>query len=131
MQNLFIISTNSTPAIYFNVRNGVLNIHGKSLPEDALKFYGSIDNQLDKFISVFPDKTLLITCEFEYINTSSSKVLYSILKKAVDNLEKVVIVWSYEEDDDEMKEQGEIFEDNLGVTFEYRLFHANKASTQI
>jgi hypothetical protein len=125
MNNLFIESTLSTPAVSFNADKGIFNIGGKSLPENATGFYEVIEKTLDEFIAEKNNSLLVITCEFEYINTSSSKAMYNILKKAVDNLKyNVSIVWGYEDEDEDLKEQGEDFADALGVEFKYKIFAA-------
>ena len=125
MNNLFIEGTNGTPFVSFDVEKGVLALKGKSLPEDAIRFYKSIDRSLDEFIEKRSSTLLEINCEFVYINTSSSKALYNILKKAVENLRhNVSIVWGYEEDDEDLQEQGQDFADALGVEFQYKQFAA-------
>jgi len=125
MNNLFIESTNGTPAISFDVEKGILALRGKSLPEDAIRFYKSVDKSLDEFIQKKSNTLLEINCEFVYINTSSSKALYNILKKAVENLKQnVSIVWGYEEDDEDLQEQGQDFADALGVNFKFKQFAA-------
>jgi hypothetical protein len=125
MNNLFIEGTKSTPAVFFNVEKGILTMSGKSLPEDSNRFYKTIDASLDAFIAERSNGLLIVTCEFEYINTSSSKALYNILKKAVDVLKhNVSIIWGYEDEDEDLKEQGEDFASALGVEFEYKIFAA-------
>jgi hypothetical protein len=122
MNDLFIDETSNTPAVFFMVKNGILNIAGKCLPEDPVEFFKQIENSIDEFINQHSDQLLVITCEFVYINTSSSKSLYNLLRKAVDNLKKVSIVWGHEEEDDDMLDQGKDYEDLLGIEFEFRIF---------
>jgi len=125
MNNLFIDSTLSTPAVSFNIDKGIFNIGGKSLPENATGFYDIIEKTMDEFIAEKSHSLLVITCEFEYINTSSSKALYNILKKAVENLKhNVSIIWGYEDEDEDLLEQGEDFADALGVEFKFKIFAA-------
>jgi len=125
MENLFIDGTNTTPAVLFNVEKGILMLSGKSLPENAIRFFEPIDKALDEFIAEKNQTLLHITCEFEYINTSSSKALYNLLQKAIKALKyNVSIVWGYEDEDEDLKEQGEDFASALDVTFEYRIFAA-------
>jgi hypothetical protein len=97
-------------------------ISGKSYLENVVEFYKNIENALDDFIENHSHKSLLITCEFEYMNTSSSKIFLNILKKAVNNIEKVTLVWGHEEDDEDMQELGEVFEESLDIHVEYRMF---------
>lgn len=122
MENLIIESTNATPAVLFLTEKGILKFEGKSLPEDAIGFYQKIEMALNDYVANSECDLLHITCEFEYINTSSCKALYIILKKAVDSINNVSIVWGYEEDDEDILELGEDFADALGVEFEFKIF---------
>lgn len=125
MENLIIDSTNSTPAVLFNVEKGILMLSGKSLPENANRFFDPIEMALDEYIAKYSNSLLMITCEFEYINTSSSKALYNLLLKATKALKNnVSVIWGYEEEDEDLKEQGQDFASALGVIFEYRIFAA-------
>jgi hypothetical protein len=126
MDNLLIVGTNSTPSVFFDVDKGVLELKGKSLPEDATRFYMTVNNSLNEFIEKKSSTSLLeIRCGFVYINTSSSKALYNILKKATATFKNnVSIVWAYEEDDEDMQEQGQDFSDALGVDFKFKQFAA-------
>ena len=122
MENLIIESTNGTPAVLFLTEKGILKFAGKSLPEDAVGFYQKVEIALNDYIVNNECDLLHITCEFEYINTSSSKALFNILKKAIERVDNVSIVWGYEEEDEDMLEQGEDFADALGVEFEFKIF---------
>jgi RNA processing factor Prp31 len=122
MDKLLINPTSTSPSVLFFLNKGVLSISGKSYLENVVEFYKTIENALDDFIENHSHNSLLITCEFEYMNTSSSKIFLNILKKAVDNVEKVSLVWGHEEDDEDMQELGEIFEEFLDIHVEYRLF---------
>jgi len=124
MENLYINATNNTPAVFFNIKRGILTITGKSFPENSLMFFDNIDKALDEFIKNHSDVDLTITCEFEYINSSSNKALFNILQKVAKSLTNILVVWKYEEDDEDMKEQGEFFETSLKpkIHFQYKHF---------
>lgn len=124
MDNLLIAGTDTTPSVLFFVEKGILTLSGKSLPENVARFYEQIDDALNLFIDEHSHNSLMITCEFEYINTSSSKAVFNLLKKAIKSIEKVMVVWGYEEEDEDMFEQGQDFASALGVKFEYRIFAA-------
>lgn len=109
MKGYFVKSTRVTPSIYFNPKKNLLDIRGKSTPENPLAFYQYVFSSLDEYCnSVNGD--LHLNLAFEYFNTSSSKCLYMLLKKA--NMihakgKKVVINWYYETEDEDMCEAGE------------------------
>ena len=123
MKNLNIKSDKNTPAIFFNIEKGILIITGKSLPENAVSFYEKLNDALQIFINDYSHQFLNITCEFEYVNTSSSKTIFNLFKKAIDGLNNnLSIIWGYEEDDEDMLELGETFSEELGLEFIFRVF---------
>ena len=121
MGNFFIEGTATTPAVMFNPETGVLEIKGRSIPENSLDFYRPIVEWL-KAYSLSPQKNTQVNIQFEYFNTSSSKCLYDIFHKLqliADSGNSVMINWFYEQDDEDMMEAGEDFEDILKIPFTF------------
>lgn len=58
------------------------------------------------------DDSLTVEIKLEYMNSSSSKKLLLLLKALDSNksLEKLKVIWYYEAGDEELKEQGQVFE---------------------
>ncbi len=50
MENLKCEATNSTPSIVFDAQNGILEIKGRSYPENAAKFYAPILNWVSSYL---------------------------------------------------------------------------------
>jgi len=97
--------TATTPYISFDQNTGLLEIDGRSIPENVIDFYHPILRWIDEY-SKDPRETTEITLKFEYFNTSSSKRIFDIMKKlekmAADSGKRVVINWYYEEDDEDI-----------------------------
>ena len=97
--------TATTPYINFDQATGLLEIDGRSIPENVIDFYHPILRWIDEY-SKDPCETTEITLKFEYFNTSSSKRIFDIMKKlekmAADSGKRVVINWYYEEDDEDI-----------------------------
>ena len=120
MDNLRIEGTKQTPDIEFNASTGILNISGRSIPENTFEFFNPVLTWLDDYAAVAPDKTV-INVSLEYFNTSSSKYILEIfkrLKNIMNDGKEVLVKWYYEEDDEEMMETGEDYEDVSGLPFE-------------
>lgn len=113
-----LAGTQNTPNVFFNINKGILIIAGKSFPEHPQPLYESIS---DLFAEV-KSESLSIRVELDYINTSSSKCLLTLLKKAKETIKKVSVIWVSEEDDDDIKETGEYFEEFTELPFEFREF---------
>lgn len=117
MDSMIFEGNTKSPAIDFNAETGILKISGRSIPDDTFKVYNPIIEWLNQY-SVQPNKTTTLDIRFEYINTSSSKFIFEILKK----LEKlsnagndVTINWYYEEEDEDMMETGEDFQSIINI----------------
>jgi len=121
MEKIFIEPTRVTPLVNFDPDKGLLEIKGRSSPENSILFYQKILDGLDDFAQ--SDKPgFQANFSFEYFNTSSSKCLFDVFKKLskLDEVgKKLVINWYYEEDDEDMMEAGEDYADLLDLEFNF------------
>jgi hypothetical protein len=119
MEPLIIDATSKTPAFNFDGEKKLIEISGKSTPEDHIAFYTPILEWFDKFILDPPDHTQ-INVRLDYFNTSSSKVLLKIFRKLelIAEAKKYVEVnWYYEIGDWDMKDCGLDYEAIVNVPF--------------
>lgn len=117
LKNFEIKKTSNTPAVYFN-KCGILKIAGRSLPEDTITWYDKLKESMRLFIG--GNKSIEISIELEYINSSSSKALLEVLRLLVDNGVDMSVIWYYEEDDEDILELGEFYEEDLGIKFTFK-----------
>ena len=120
MDNLIIEESKQTPKINFNASTGILEISGRSIPENTFEFFNPVLLWLDEYSQNAQDETT-INVNLEYFNTSSSKYILEIFKRLkglINDGKEVLVKWYYEEDDEEMMETGEDYEDVSGLTFE-------------
>ena len=114
-----IKETLHTPSVNVFNDDNLIVVSGTSRLEDPSIFYQELAEIYGECMQTFKEK---ITLDFNlnYINTSSSKWLFHILKnlqvKYSDNID-IVINWYYEEDDDIIMEAGEVFESLLEMPF--------------
>ncbi len=122
METIAIKGTPKTPTIDLNIDSGVVEIKGRSIPENAVDFYRPVVEWLDKY-SETPMEETRVNIQLEYFNTSSSKCILDVFKK-LENIYKrngykgVTINWYYEEDDEDMLEAGEDYQSILKIPFE-------------
>ena len=116
--NYFVEETFKTPRIKGDISAGVVEIVGKSLPEDAKSFYRPFREWFQKFYTSDIENIRAII-QLEYYNTATSKVLINILLKLNELKEhkNVTIEWRYDEDDLEMEETGMDFKNLIGDIF--------------
>ena len=114
MEEVIIEKTNLSPYVNFNPSNGVLEITGRSIPEDSIYFYNKLFDQIDLYRSS-PQKKTTIRLFFEYINSASMKCIFQLLGKFdamhKENLTSVELTWKYDAEDDDLEETGIQFEE--------------------
>lgn len=119
MEKYEIDGTPKTPTILFDIKGGVLDIKGRSIPENSIEFYKPLVDALDKY-SVATKSATTVNIQLEYFNTSSSKCILDIFKK-LESIHKsgsdVTINWHYEDDDEDMLEAGEDYQAIIGIPF--------------
>ncbi len=126
MENLTLEGSAKTPTVSFDSDNGVLELKGRSIPENSIEFYKPVINWLDSYITD-PNHHTLLVIKLEYFNTSSSKCLVEILRR-LESLKEQSIVkvkWCYEEEDEDMQESGEDFKEIIKVPIEMVLVREN------
>ena len=119
MEPINIEGTPKTPSIKFLADEGVIEIKGRSIPENSIEFYKPLVDWLEAYAKA-PLKKTQVNIQLEYFNTSSSKCILDVFKK-LEAIHKskhdVVINWYYEEDDEDMLEAGEDYESIIRVPF--------------
>jgi len=125
MNSINIKGTDDTPNVILDKEKGLLEISGRSLPEDVNMFYEQILNWIDEY-SENPNDRTEFNFKLEYFNTASSKVILDILLKFEEIVEKgkeVVIKWHYHEDEEDMLEAGEEYADIVEIPFDYVVYN--------
>lgn len=120
-EKLIYRPTRITPLVFFDPTRGLLELRGKSSPENAISFYSNLIMGLEKF-AMESNVNLVANFKLEYFNTSSSKCIFDVLKKVslVKKQGKIISInWYYEAEDEDMLESGEDFSDLLGVDFNF------------
>lgn len=120
MQVIKIKGTDDTPSVHLDAENSILEISGRSLPEDVAAFYEPILDWLDDYAEN-PNSKTVFDFKLVYFNTASSKLLLDILLKLEDLADEghdVLVRWHYPEDDEDMEEAGEEYADIVDVPFE-------------
>ena len=119
MEPISIEGTAKTPTVKFDAATGVMEIKGRSIPENSIEVYKPIVDWLDEY-AAGAKETTQVNVQLEYFNTSSSKCILDVFKKleAINKgKSEVTINWYYEEDDEDMLEAGEDYESIIRVPF--------------
>jgi len=121
VDKLIVRPTRITPLVYFDPNRGLLELRGKSSPENAINFYHNLLTSLEKY-AMYGNRDIVANFKYEYFNTNSSKCIFDIFRRLIKIREEgraIATNWYYEEFDDDMLEAGEDYADLLGVDFNF------------
>lgn len=101
--------TEKTPAVHLNPDEGSFTITGSSAHPNPVDFYNDIYMWLESYVSE-PAKKTVLEMDLNYVNASSMNFIVGVLRRLETLHEegsKVVLVWQYDKDDEDMQETGE------------------------
>jgi len=120
METLKKAGTEDTPEVIMDADNNIMEISGRSLPEDVATFYEPVITWLEEYTKN-PDDETIFTFKLEYFNTATSKVILDILVMFEEMIEEghaVKVKWYYDEEDEDMQAAGEEYSDMVDVPIE-------------
>lgn len=126
MKALKIDGAIDTPEVNFDPETSIFSISGISHPENAKDFYGDILNWLDEYYENIRDREstkIIVDFNFKYINSSSYKYLREIMKRIANfknNGLHVEAIWNYQEDDEDLLNEGMVLFELPEVNLPYR-----------
>ena len=106
LKNILIEATIKTPQVDFNSLTGDLILHGKSIMENASKFYEPLHKWIIEYAKT-PRQTTNLRLNLEYFNTASSIWIAKIVKSLskISHSEYILLIHLYfdVEDYDDME----------------------------
>ena len=119
MERIKVHQGERTPKVLFDGNKGILNIRGRSIPEDTKEFYKAILDGIDEYAKG-PQSLLSVTIDLEFFNTPSARELLKIFKK-LDGAEfESEVLWVYEVGDEDMEEAGRDYDDMVkSISFQF------------
>lgn len=119
MTNILLDGSPKTPTVHFDGDTGVLELRGRSIPENSIEFYKPLIDWIDQYARN-PRPQTQLRVQLEYFNTSSSKCILDLFKK-LENVRssgnEVQVLWHYETDDEDMLEAGEDYQAIISLPF--------------
>lgn len=119
-----IEETPKTPSVKFDLKQGTLEIEGRSVPSDAENFWEPVLERFDTYC-MHPAAKTHVKINLEYFNISSSKRLLFLLYKMNELIERgfsVEIDWWYKENDEDMYEVGRDYAFMVKVPFNFHSY---------
>jgi hypothetical protein len=117
---LHILQTHNTPEVILSPE-GVIKIKGRVLMVNNTEIPEQMMNGFEAYFSNPPETTDVIIA-IEYLNSFSTTILVSILKKLSQVIlqpKKLAIRWFYEEDDEDMLELGKSISEVYNIPIEF------------
>lgn len=120
MEILNLKGTEDTPTILLDKKNGILEISGRSLPEDSAEFYKPVIEWINNY-AADANPTTEFAFKLEYFNTSSSKLILDVLS-ALEEIKGMKVTWYFHDDDEDMEEAGQEFSELVEIPFEFKTY---------
>lgn len=122
MSSLIVEETQDTPKIILDPTNEIFEISGRSLPENAVKFYSPVLQWLEEYAAA-PNATTQFEFKLEYFNSASTKKILEIimiLEKVYLQNHGVTVVWHYSKDDELISTRGFEIKEMTELPFEVK-----------
>jgi len=118
MKEYIVEPTVSTPYIYFDGELGILEIKGRSLPDNPKEIFDYLINKVLEDYVKNPLATTKVNISLEYFNTSTSMWLFHLFKK-LENLviEKFTVEVNWYCDDYDIYETADEFKSVINIPF--------------
>lgn len=120
MELVKLEGTKKTPEVTLDP-SGKIRMGGRSIPEDASKFFEDILAWVMEY-SASPKETTKVEIELEYFNSGSAKYVMQILRELSEikqNNKELIVNWYYEEGDDDILERGEYYASILNIDINF------------
>ena len=120
MDILHLEGTEDTPRVILDKTNGIMEISGRSLPEDSTEFFQPVLDWIEGYAAA-PSPSTTFVFKLEYFNTASSKLILDVLY-ALEDIKGIKVQWYFHEDDEDMEEAGQEFSELVEIPFEFKTY---------
>lgn len=127
MHSLQIAATAQTPLVEMISETGVMEIKGRSIPDDPEAFWGIVLEWFDAYMRE-PNQFTLVKIDLEYFNITSSKRILFLLYKLNELVDKgfdARVEWYYRKSDEDMYEVGQDYAFMVRVPFDFKEYTDN------
>jgi len=119
-----IMPSDKTPEVFLDPE-GIIKISGRGLSVHRTEVTDQILGWVEMYLKN-PAEITYVLISFEYLNSLSTTMIFSIIKKITQvqlKSKKLVIKWYYEEDDEDILERGEYLSAALNFPIEFLITH--------
>jgi len=127
MEKWTIDETDRSPSVVLDREESILKFDGRSYPEEGMDFFDPIILRVKRLLETdLPIR--IVHIRLEYYHSATSKAiaeLFNTLVTAKSNGHEVKVIWEYEEDDDGIQEDIEMFIESFDLPFDIRFTEFN------
>lgn len=111
-------ASEDTPKVILDADNGIFELSGVSVMNDATGFYKPILEWLRRYAKS-PGMETVFIFKMEWFNTPSSKMILDVMME-LKKIQNIKVVWYYHEELDEDEEIGVEFSEITEIPFDFR-----------
>ena len=129
MNNLIINANKDTLSIRCDSTSGLIEMTGTSYPQDAADFFNPVFDWLESYIQKVAG-SIKLNLYIDYLNTSSTKCLFDFIDRLEDYYKTghtVQVFWYYEPHDEDIKETGLEFQEDMELPFVLLAYTKNES----
>ena len=122
MEKWTIDSTKRSPFVLLDREESVLKIEGRSFPEEGMDFFDPIILRF-RTLQKSDNPIRIIHIRLEYYNSATTKALselFQLLVAAKNAGNDVKVIWEYEEEDDGIQEDIDMYIETFDLDFQIR-----------
>lgn len=127
MEKWTIEETDRSPSVVLDREESILRLDGRSYPEEGMDFFDPIVLRVKRLLETdLPIR--IVHIRLEYYHSATSKAiaeLFNMLVTAKSHGHEVKVIWEYEEDDDGIQEDIEMFIESFDLPFDIRYTEFN------
>lgn len=119
MKPLIIAPTSKTPEAWLDHSEGVIEIKGRSVPENTYEYYSLLMRWIEEYKNN-PCENTTININLEFFNSGSARCIMDLLRSLetlMDSGKNISINWFFDADDEDMRGEIEIFESLVKIPF--------------
>jgi hypothetical protein len=127
MEKWTIEATDRSPYVVLDRQESILKIEGRSYPEEGMGFFDPILVRF-KTLQDSDNPIKVVHVRLEYYNSATSKALAELfitMIRAKKQGHETKVIWEFEEDDDGIQEDIDMFIEAFDLTFDIRYTEFN------
>ncbi|MBP9152234.1 MAG: DUF1987 domain-containing protein [Flavobacteriales bacterium] len=127
MEKWTIEATDRSPYVVLDRQESILKIEGRSYPEEGMDFFDPILVRF-KTLQDSDNPIKVVHVRLEYYNSATSKALAELfitMIRAKNRGHETKVIWEFEEDDDGIQEDIDMFIEAFDLTFDIRYTEFN------